>query len=184
MKKVIALITAIIVAALSICTLTVCAFADEAGTETLTAVVDVDATRPDPEEKTTALEIEDPRQPTKPAPTTTTEKVEDETVVTTPDSSEKETTTEKVAPTHGTDVTYFDDGTTKPATKPATKPVATTKKPVATTKKPVAAPSTTKKAPAEVEEIIPDTGSKVVVPAIALVALAGSVAVVIKTKKD
>lgn len=42
----------------------------------------------------------------------------------------------------------------------------------------------TTKAPAAVDDEIPSTGSKAVVPAIALLALAGSVAVAVKAKKD
>lgn len=42
----------------------------------------------------------------------------------------------------------------------------------------------TTKAPAAVDDDIPSTGSKAVVPAIALLALAGSVAVAVKAKKD
>ncbi len=43
---------------------------------------------------------------------------------------------------------------------------------------------TTKKAPAKVDDEIPNTGSGVVVPAVALLALAGGVAVAVKSKKD
>ncbi|MBP3697718.1 MAG: hypothetical protein J6J45_09280 [Clostridia bacterium] len=45
-------------------------------------------------------------------------------------------------------------------------------------------PDETTKAPAAVDDDIPSTGSKAVVPAIALLALAGSVAVAVKAKKD
>ena len=44
--------------------------------------------------------------------------------------------------------------------------------------------TTTKKAPAKVESAIPSTGSGVVVPAIALLALAAGTVAVIKTKKE
>ncbi len=45
-------------------------------------------------------------------------------------------------------------------------------------------PDETTKAPAAVDDDIPNTGSKAVIPAIALLALAGSVAVAVKAKKD
>ena len=45
-------------------------------------------------------------------------------------------------------------------------------------------PDETTKAAANVDDDIPNTGSKAVIPAIALLALAGSVAVAVKAKKD
>ena len=45
-------------------------------------------------------------------------------------------------------------------------------------------PTSTTKAPAKVDNVIPDTGSGVVVPAVALLVLAAGTVAVVKTKKD
>ena len=44
--------------------------------------------------------------------------------------------------------------------------------------------ATTKKAPAKVDSSIPSTGSEILVPAVALLALAAGTVAVVKTKKD
>ena len=44
--------------------------------------------------------------------------------------------------------------------------------------------ATTKKAPAKVDSSIPSTGSEILVPAVALLALAAGAVAVVKTKKD
>ena len=152
MKKTISLLLAIVVAAIAICTLSVCAFADPADGETAT-------TTEAAKETTTALDLGDPRETTA-APTTaapTTNKADDTTATTKADASA--TATQAASGddvvTNPSGVTSIDDGD-----------------------------ETTKKAPAKVDDEIPNTGSGVVVPAVALLALAGGVAVAVKSKKD
>ncbi len=139
MKKTISLLLAIIVAAISICTLTICAFAEPDGTEgTETTATTATTAAETTTEKQTEVDLGDPRDTTKATETTKgseTTKADDEVV------------------TNPSGVTSVDDGD-----------------------------ETTKK-PANVDDEIPSTGSGVVVPAIALLALAGSVAVAVKSSK-
>lgn len=140
MKKTLSLLLAIIVAAVSICTLTICAFADE----TTTAAA----------ETTTAIDLGHPGQtePSTVAPTEASNPDDENT-----SASNTETTNAAAGDdvvTNPSGVTSIDDG------------------------------DETSKKPANVDDEIPSTGSNVVLPAIALLALAGGVAVAVKSKKD
>ena len=150
MKKTISLLLAIVVAAVSICTLTICAFADPADGETTTTTTT--AAQDTTKETTTALDLGDPRE------TTTEEK--------------KETTTEEKKETTKDNGTT---ATTKTGTDVVTNPSGVTS---------IDDGDATTKKPAAVDDDIPNTGSGIVVPAIALLALAGGVTVAVKSKKD
>lgn len=144
MKKTISLLLAIVVAAISICTLTICAFADETTT--------AQETTTEAKETTTEIDLGDPRE------TTTEEK--------------KETTTEEKKETTKADDT---SSTTKTSGDVVTNPSGVTS---------IDDGDATTKKPAAVDDDIPNTGSGIVVPAIALLALAGGVTVAVKSKKD
>lgn len=150
MKKTISLLLAIVVAAIAICTLSVCAFADPADGETAT-------TTEAAKETTTAIDLGDPRETTAASTTAapTTNKADDTTATTKTGDTTATTKTGDDVVTNPSGVTSIDDGD-----------------------------ETTKKAPAKVDDEIPNTGSGVVVPAVALLALAGGVAVAVKSKKD
>lgn len=152
MKKTIALIAAIVVAALSICTLTICAFADETTTAAETTTVAAETTT-EAAETTTNVDLNDPRQTTA-AQITETKPVGDLDKTAVATDVVTETRPDSGVVTNPSGVTSIDDG------------------------------DATTKTPAVVDDDIPSTGSKVVVPAIALLALAGSVAVAVKSKKD
>ena len=141
MKKTISLLLAIVVAAIAICTLSVCAFADPADGETAT-------TTEAAKETTTAIDLGDPRETTAASTTAapTTTKADDTTAT---------TKTGDDVVTNPSGVTSIDDGD-----------------------------ETTKKAPAKVDDEIPNTGSGVVVPAVALLALAGGAVIAVKAKKE
>ena len=155
MKKTVSLLLAVIFAAIAVCTFAVSAFADETTTN-VGNLPDWGVTDP----TTTTTKVADDT-------TTTTTKAADDTTTTT--TKVAESTTEAAATTAGTTLaddtpvdggstTAIDDGTTK-------------------------APATTRK-PAVVDTVIPSTGSSVLVPAVALLALAAGTVAVIKTKKD
>lgn len=143
MKKTISLLLAILVAAVAICTLTVCAFADPA---------DGEAQTPSEGE---SVSINDPRvtDPTTQEATEATEATE---------ASSQQATEATQATQAGND----DDPTDSSTTSVDDGDDATTKQ------------------PAKVDDDIPATGSGIVVPAVALLALAGGVAVAVKSKKD
>ena len=146
MKKTISLLLAIVVAAVSICTLTICAFADE--TTTAATATTAEATT-----EGETVTINDPRETTAAETTKATETTK--AAETTKDNGTTATTkTGTDVVTNPSGVTSIDDGD------------ATTKKPAA------------------VDDDIPNTGSGIVVPAIALLALAGGVTVAVKSKKD
>ncbi len=148
MKKTISLLLAIVVAAVSICTLTICAFADETTTAT-------QETTTEAAETTTELDLGDPRETEPSKEATTEEKKDDETPSATKgDETPSATKADSDVVTNPSGVTSIDDGD------------ATTKKPAA------------------VDDDIPNTGSGIVLPAIALLALAGGVTVAVKSKKD
>lgn len=147
MKKTISLLLAIVVAAVSICTLTICAFADETTTAT-------QETTTEAAETTTELDLGDPRETEPSKEATTEEKKDDETPSATKgDETPSATKADSDVVTNPSGVTSIDDGDTT-------------------------------KAPAKVDDDIPDTGSGIVLPAIALLALAGGVTVAVKSKKD
>ena len=160
MKKTVSLLLAVLIAAVAMCTFAMTAFADETTTTTTTVAND------DPV---------DVRQTTTTTTTTTTTKA----TTTTTTAPTTTSTTESTAPTTTaptTEKTHVYDPS-NPAYEDQVdenKPTTTT-----TTKK-----ATTTKAPAKVDTYIPSTGSEVVVPAIALLALAAGTVAVIKTKKE
>ncbi|MGN0545735.1 MAG: hypothetical protein ACI4I3_00240 [Acutalibacteraceae bacterium] len=156
MKKTVSLLLAVIFAAIAVCTFAVSAFADETTTN-VGNLPDWGVTDP----TTTTTKIADDT-------TTTTTKAADDTTTTT--TKVAESTTEAAATTAGT--TLADD-------TPVTNPEGSTAIDDGTTK----APATTRK-PAVVDTVIPSTGSSVLVPAVALLALAAGTVAVIKTKKD
>lgn len=157
MKKTISLVLAVLFAAIAVCTFAISAFAaPEASTTTTTRAADNDDV-PGPTEPTTAA-------PTTAAPTTTTA-----AATTTTTASDKTTTAAgTTATTKAADVTK-----TMPASQ--TNYVDPDEK---------GTKATTKKAPAKVDSSIPSTGSEILVPAVALLALAAGTVAVVKTKKD
>lgn len=156
MKKTISLVLAVLFAAIAICTLAISAFAaPEASTTTTTKAADNDDV-PGPTEPTTAT--------TAAATTTTTA-----AATTTTTASDKTTTSA------GTTATTKVADVTKTNPNGQTNYVDPDEK---ITK------ATTKKAPAKVDSSIPSTGSEILVPAVALLALAAGTVAVVKTKKD
>ncbi len=156
MKKTISLVLAVLFAAIAVCTFAISAFAaPEASTTTTTRAADNDDV-PGPTEPTTAT--------TAAATTTTTA-----AATTTTTASDKTTTAAgTTATTKAADVTK-----TMPASQ--TNYVDPDEK---------GTKATTKKAPAKVDSSIPSTGSEILVPAVALLALAAGTVAVVKTKKD
>ena len=156
MKKTISLVLAVLFAAIAVCTFAISAFAaPEASTTTTTRAADNDDV-PGPTEPTSAT--------TAAATTTTTA-----AATTTTTASDKTTTAAgTTATTKAADVTK-----TMPASQ--TNYVDPDEK---------GTKATTKKAPAKVDSSIPSTGSEILVPAVALLALAAGTVAVVKTKKD
>lgn len=170
MKKTVSMLLAVIMAAIAVCSFSVIGFAEPAND--------------DPEDfNTTVATTEAPttQAPATEAPTTQAPATEEATTAAVTGTTVAEGTTKNplegilgmLTTTNLSDIlasepvvtrdpsqTYIDDGD------------ATTK-----------APATTKK-PAKVESSIPSTGSAVVVPAIALLALAAGTVAVVKTKKE
>lgn len=156
MKKTISLVLAVLFAAIAVCTFAISAFAaPEALTTTTTKAADNDDV-PGPTEPTTAT--------TAAATTTTTA-----AATTTTTASDKTTTSA------GTTATTKVADVTKTNPNGQTNYVDPDEK---ITK------ATTKKAPAKVDSSIPSTGSEILVPAVALLALAAGTVAVVKTKKD
>lgn len=157
MKKTVSMLLAIIVAAITLCTLATSAFA-----ETTTEIEITDPTDPRlsttvaTTESTTAETTESTTAATTESTTATTESTTDES--TTAGTTEKSTAADVTA-TRAPGETYIDDSD------------ETTK-------------ATTTKKPASVDSVIPSTGSSIAVPAIALLALAASTVAVVKSKKD
>lgn len=154
MKKTISLVLAVLFAAIAVCTFAISAFADNNGNAG--ANDNDDLTGPtDPTTATTAA-----------ATTTTTAAAT--TTTTTTASGETTTAAGTTATTKAADVTKTNpDGKTN-----YVDPAENSTKP------------TTKKAPAKVDNSIPSTGSEILVPAVALLALAAGTVAVVKTKKD
>lgn len=161
MKKTVSLLLAVLIAAIGMCTFATSAFADETTTAANDDPTDSWATTeaPTTAAPTTAATT---AAPTTAAPTTaattaatTTEPVAGTTVTTA--ATTAGTTAEDKVVTRAPGQTVIDEGETKP---------------------------TTTKKPAKVDTDIPSTGSSIVVPAIALLALATGTVAVIKTKKE
>lgn len=170
MKKTLALLLAIVISAVAICTLTVSAFAEnpteeatQAATEATQAATEAtqaatEATQAPTEAATLpGVQLPDALKPTQPTTVPAT-KAEDATK-----EPEKATDPTKAPETSlaGTEVVTLPEGVTSIDDGPATT-----------------------KAPAKVDNVIPDTGSGVVVPAVALLVLAAGTVAVVKTKKD
>ncbi len=165
MKKTVSMLLAILIAAISLCTLATSAFAE---TTTATATT----TEFTPENPT------DSRLTTTAASTTATTKA-----TTTATTAAPTTATTQATTAAGTTATTASSATT---TEVSTTDEVATRKPGETyiddSDETTKAPTTKK--PAKVESVIPSTGSSIAVPAIALLALAASTVAVIKSKKD
>lgn len=147
MKKTLSLLLAIIVAAVSICTLTICAFAEPDEVESSSVAAE--------ESSSKAVDLEDPRDEEESS--SKADEEESSSKADEEESSKEDESSSKVdddVVTNPSGVTSIDDG------------------------------DETSKKPANVDDEIPSTGSNVVLPAIALLALAGGVAVAVKSKKD
>ncbi|MBO5409891.1 MAG: hypothetical protein J6A60_01375 [Clostridia bacterium] len=189
MKKTLALLLAIVISAVAICTLTVSAFAENGNNET---------PAPDAGAADSADMNEDADADKNEAADADKEENKEE------DKKEEETKATEAATLPGV---QLPDALkpTQPTTAPATKAEDATKETEKATD-PTKAPETslagtevvtlpegvtsiddgpaTTKAPAKVDNVIPDTGSGVVVPAVALLVLAAGTVAVVKTKKD
>ena len=117
---------------------------------------------------TTNDDAEGPTDPTTAAPTTAAP-------TTTTASGETTTGSDKTTTSAGT------TATTKAADVTKTMPASQTNYVDPDEK---GTKATTKKAPAKVDSSIPSTGSEILVPAVALLALAAGTVAVVKTKKD
>lgn len=165
MKKTISMLLAVLMAAIAVCTFGVSAFADE--TTTLVNDDPTDAFVETTTEESTTKETTTEESTTKAAVETTTDLAGTTVADTTKNPLEEilgaltTATLPDIVVTRAPGETVIDEGD------------ETTK----------AAPATTKK-PAKVESNIPSTGSAVVVPAIALLALAAGTVAVVKTKKE
>ena len=163
MKKTISLVLAVLFAAIAVCTFAISAFADNnanAGADTgANAGANAGANDNDDVQGPT-----DPTTATTAATTTTTAA----TTTTTTASGETTTAAGTTATTKAADVTKTNPNGQTNYVDPAEN----------STK------ATTKKAPAKVDSSIPSTGSEILVPAVALLALAAGTVTVVKTKKD
>lgn len=154
MKKTVSLLLAVLLAAVAVCTFAIGAFAAPENTPNDEPTDEIELTSTTVAE-TSSTKAEETTSTTKADETTSTTKEDGSTTVTVTVTS----TTPDVTKTMAASQTNYidpDENSTK----------ATTKK------------------PATVDTTIPSTGSGVVVPAIALLALAAGVTAVVKTKKD
>lgn len=155
MKKTISLVLAVLFAAIAVCTFAISAFAaPEASTTTTTRAADND-------------DVQGPTDPTTATTAATTATTAAATTTTTA-SGETTTAAGTTATTKAADVTKTNPNGQTNYVDPAEN----------STK------ATTKKAPAKVDSSIPSTGSEILVPAVALLALAAGTVAVVKTKKD
>lgn len=155
MKKTISLVLAVLFAAIAVCTFAISAFAaPEASTTTTTRAADND-------------DVQGPTDPTTATTAATTTTTAAATTTTTA-SGETTTAAGTTATTKSADVTKTNANGQTNYVDPAEN----------STK------ATTKKAPAKVDSSIPSTGSEILVPAVALLALAAGTVAVVKTKKD
>lgn len=161
MKKTVSMLLAILVAAISLCTLATSAFADTTTTTEFNPADPTDSRLTTTEAPTTATTAASTTATTQATtqPTTASSTGTTATTEATTDGTTEKSTAADVTATRKPGETYIDDSdeTTKP---------------------------TTSKKPASVDSVIPSTGSSIAVPAIALLALAASTVAVIKTKKD
>ena len=156
MKKTLSLLFAIVFAAVAICTLTISAFAepDSATQATEAATQATEAPTAEPTTEPTTVDLGDPRDTTKATEESKPSGDPDKTLVVSAVVSENNSASGDGVVTNPSGVTSIDDG------------------------------DATTKTPAPVDNDIPSTGSGIVVPAVALLALAGGVAVAVKSKKD
>ena len=124
-----------------------------------------------PEASTTTTTNDDKQGPTDPTTATTAAA----TTTTTAAATTTTTASDKTTTSAGTTATTMDADVTKTNPNGQTNYVDPDEK---ITK------ATTKKAPAKVDSSIPSTGSEILVPAVALLALAAGTVAVVKTKKD
>lgn len=117
---------------------------------------------------TTNDDLQGPTEPTTAAPTTAAPTTTTASGETTTGSDKTTTAAGTTATTKAADVTKTNPNGQTNYVDPAEK----------ITK------ATTKKAPAKVDSSIPSTGSEILVPAVALLALAAGTVAVVKTKKD
>ena len=157
MKKTVSLLLAVIFAAIAICTFAVSAFAEPTDAPAGPNVGDwTDPTDP-PSTAAPSTEASSTAAPSTEAASTEAASTEAPSTAATTAG----TTLADDTPVDGGSTTAIDDGTTKAPTA-----------------------ATTTKKPAVVDTVIPSTGSSVLVPAVALLALAAGTVAVIKTKKD
>ena len=154
MKKTVSLLLAVIFAAIAICTFAVSAFAEPTDAPAGPNVGDWTDPTDPPSTAAPSTEASSTAAPSTEAASTEAASTEAPSTAATTAG----TTLADDTPVDGGSTTAIDDGTTK-------------------------APATTKK-PAVVDTVIPSTGSSVLVPAVALLALAAGTVAVIKTKKD
>ncbi|MGN0572645.1 MAG: hypothetical protein ACI4IX_01780 [Acutalibacteraceae bacterium] len=159
MKKTVSLLLAVIFAAIAVCTFAVSAFAEPEDTDTPVVSTEgwVDPTEA-PSTDAPSTDAPSTDAPSTDAPSSEAPSTDAPSTEASSDTNTTGTTLADDTPVDGGSTTAIDDGTTK-------------------------APATTKK-PAVVDTVIPSTGSSVLVPAVALLALAAGTVAVIKTKKD
>ena len=156
MKKTISLVLAVLFAAIAVCTFAISAFADNNANAGADTGANAGA-------NAGANDNDDVQGPTDPTTATTAA-----TTTTTTASGETTTAAGTTATTKAADVTKTNPNGQTNYVDPAEN----------STK------ATTKKAPAKVDSSIPSTGSEILVPAVALLALAAGTVAVVKTKKD
>ena len=163
MKKTISLVLAVLFAAIAVCTFAISAFADNNANAGADTGANAGA-------NAGANDNDDVQGPTDPTTATTAATTATTAAATTTTTASGETTTAA-----GTTATTKSADVTKTNANGQTNYVD----PVENSTK-----ATTKKAPAKVDSSIPSTGSEILVPAVALLALAAGTVAVVKTKKD
>lgn len=163
MKKTISLVLAVLFAAIAVCTFAISAFADNNANAGADTGANAGA-------NAGANDNDDVQGPTDPTTATTAATTATTAAATTTTTASGETTTaaSTTATTKAADVTKTNPNGQTNYVDPAEN----------STK------ATTKKAPAKVDSSIPSTGSEILVPAVALLALAAGTVAVVKTKKD
>lgn len=163
MKKTISLVLAVLFAAIAVCTFAISAFADNNANAGADTGANAGA-------NAGANDNDDVQGPTDPTTATTAATTATTAAATTTTTASGETTTAAgtTATTKAADVTKTNPNGQTNYVDPAEN----------STK------ATTKKAPAKVDSSIPSTGSEILVPAVALLALAAGTVAVVKTKKD
>lgn len=163
MKKTISLVLAVLFAAIAVCTFAISAFADNNANAGADTGANAGA-------NAGANDNDDVQGPTDPTTATTAATTTTTVAATTTTTASGETTTAAgtTATTKAADVTKTNPNGQTNYVDPAEKSTM----------------ATTKKAPAKVDSSIPSTGSEILVPAVALLALAAGTVAVVKTKKD